>query len=97
MARNPCRRDEGQGFRWSSSELVAQSSVKLPKEISEIEKGLRITYDMYTDAAQMVRPGAYELEIFGKGAGIALAAGGNLAFPPIVTITARFPQPVFRK
>ncbi len=69
--------------------VVAQRSVKSPEEISEIEKALRITYDMYKAAAQMVKPGAYEREILGKKEGIALAAGGNLAFPPIVTINGQ--------
>jgi len=69
--------------------VVAQRSVKSPEEISEIEKALRITYDMYKAAAQMVKPGAYEREILGKKEGIALAAGGNQAFPPIVTINGQ--------
>ncbi len=69
--------------------VVTQRSVKSPEEISEIEKALRITHDMYKAAARMVKPGAYERDILGKKEGIALAAGGNLAFPPIVTINGQ--------
>ncbi len=66
--------------------VIAQRSLKDPDEIKEIEAALTVTAAMYREAMAMAQPGAYEREIAGRIEGIALAGGGQLAFPAIVTI-----------
>jgi len=66
--------------------VIAQRSLKNQEEIKEIEAALTITAVMYREAMAMAQPGVYEREIAGRIEGIALAGGGQLAFPAIVTI-----------
>jgi Xaa-Pro aminopeptidase len=66
--------------------VVAQRSLKGPEEVKEIEAALAVSADMYREAMAMAHPGVYEREIAGRIEGIALAGGGQLAFPAIVTI-----------
>ena len=66
--------------------VIAQRSLKNQEEIKEIEAALSVTAAMYSQAMAMARPGVYEREIAGRIEGIALAGGGQLAFPAIVTI-----------
>ncbi|TFG97940.1 MAG: aminopeptidase P family protein, partial [Calditrichales bacterium] len=66
--------------------VIRQRSVKSAEEIVEIEKAHAITYDMHTTAMRMARPGMMEQEIAGIIEGIALSAGGQAAFPVIVSV-----------
>jgi len=66
--------------------VVAQRSIKAPEEIGEIEKAVTITYEMQTYAMKMTRPGMAEREIAGAIHGVALAHGGELAFPIIFSV-----------
>jgi Xaa-Pro aminopeptidase len=66
--------------------VIAQRSLKDSKEIKEIEAALAVSAAMYREAMAMAQPGVYEREIAGRIEGIALAGGGQLAFPAIVTI-----------
>ena len=66
--------------------MVAQRSLKSPDEIKEIEAALTVSAAMYREAMAMAQPGVYEREIAGRIEGIALAGGGQLAFPAIVTM-----------
>ena len=66
--------------------MVAQRSLKSPEEINEIEAALAVSAVMYREAMAMAQPGIYEREIAGRIEGIALAGGGQLAFPAIVTV-----------
>lgn len=66
--------------------VVAQRAVKAPEEIAEIEKAINITYEMQTQAMKMSRAGMVEAEVAGAMHGIALARGGDLAFPIIFSI-----------
>jgi Xaa-Pro aminopeptidase len=66
--------------------VAAQRSLKAPEEIVEIEKACNITYEMQTYAMKMTRAGMVEREIAGAMHGIALARGGDLAFPIIFSI-----------
>jgi Xaa-Pro aminopeptidase len=66
--------------------VVAQRSIKAPEEIAEIEKALDITYEMQIHAMRATRAGMVERDIAGAMHGIALARGGNLAFPIIFSI-----------
>ncbi len=65
--------------------IIDQRSVKIDEEIAEIEKAHAITYRMHTTAMQMVEAGIYERDIAGTIEGIALAEGGNVAFPVILS------------
>lgn len=66
--------------------VIAQRSLKSQEEIKEIEGALTVTAAMYREAMAMAQPGVYEREIAGRIEGIALAGGGQLAFPAIVTV-----------
>ncbi len=66
--------------------VVAQRALKNPDEIKEIEAALAVSAAMYREAMAMAQPGIYEREIAGWIEGIALAGGGQLAFPAIVTV-----------
>jgi Xaa-Pro aminopeptidase len=66
--------------------VVAMRSIKSKEEIAEIERTMIVTAAMYREAMAMARPGIFERDIAGKIEGIALASGGQLAFPAIVTI-----------
>jgi Xaa-Pro aminopeptidase len=66
--------------------VVSQRAFKAPEEIDEIEKAINITWEMQTYAMRSARAGMVEAEIAGGMHGIALARGGNLAFPIIFSI-----------
>ncbi len=66
--------------------IVGQRSIKSREEIEEIQKGVNVTVDMQLRAAQLAREGISETEIAGIIQGMALSAGGHLAFPTILTV-----------
>jgi Xaa-Pro aminopeptidase len=66
--------------------VIALRSVKGREEIAEIEGAMVTTAAMYREAMAMTRPGLFERDIAGRIEGIALAGGGQLAFPAIVTV-----------
>jgi Xaa-Pro aminopeptidase len=66
--------------------VVDQRNYKSPEEIEEIEKAVNTSVDMHVEAMKMVRPGMSEAAVAGRVQEIAIAAGGNLAFPTIATI-----------
>ncbi|MBS4013600.1 MAG: aminopeptidase P family protein [Bacteroidetes bacterium] len=66
--------------------VVELRSVKGPEEIAELEKVMETAYEMHTTAMKMAKPGIYEREISGAVEGIALAKGGMLSFPIILTV-----------
>jgi Xaa-Pro aminopeptidase len=66
--------------------IIAQRSIKGPEELEQIELALATTCHMHTRAMKMAKAGLYEREIAGEIEGVALSAGGNLAFPVIMTI-----------
>jgi Xaa-Pro aminopeptidase len=65
--------------------VIEQRSVKIQEEIDEIEKAHAITHEMHTTAMRMARAGIYENDIAGTIEGIALAAGGHVSFPVILS------------
>lgn len=69
--------------------VISMRSVKDDLEIAEIEKALATAYLMHTTAMKMARPGVYEREIAGAIEGIALAQGGPVSFPVILTINGQ--------
>ncbi len=66
--------------------IVAQRSVKSAEEIIEIEKGVATTVLMQKRAMELTRPGIAENVIAGELQAIAIAGGGNLSFPTILTV-----------
>jgi len=65
--------------------VIGQRSVKTEEELKEIENAHSITHDMHVTAMRMAKPGIYECDIAGVIEGIALAAGGHVAFPVILS------------
>ena len=76
--------------KYASKELikavVALRSIKSDAEINEIEKALAISYETYTAAMKMIKPGMYEREIVGKMEGIVGSYGSHYSFPTILSI-----------
>jgi Xaa-Pro aminopeptidase len=69
--------------------VVALRSVKSAAEVSEIEKGVNTTNAMQLAAARGAREGMTEAALAGVLHGIAVSAGGNLAFPTILTVNGQ--------
>ncbi|WP_207436097.1 aminopeptidase P family protein [Sabulibacter ruber] len=69
--------------------IVAQRSIKTPEEVVEIEKGINTTGEMLRTAALTARAGMTEAELAGQLQAIAIKAGGNLAFPTILTVNGQ--------
>jgi Xaa-Pro aminopeptidase len=74
----------------SSKELinvvVSQREIKSNDEILEMEKAIDWTVEMHVEAMKFVRPGMTEHEVAARVTEIALAKGGQLAFPVISTV-----------
>ncbi|MCK9204258.1 MAG: aminopeptidase P family protein [Bacteroidales bacterium] len=62
---------------------------KEAREISEIEKMVDVAYQMHTTAMKMAKPGIVEQEISGIIEGIAIAFGGAVSFPVILSINGQ--------
>lgn len=69
--------------------VVAQVSIKSEEEIAEIEKAVLITGAMHLAAMRRAKAGMLEAELAGIVEGIAVAAGGQMSFPAIVTINGQ--------
>jgi len=69
--------------------VVDLRSVKDQFEIAEIEKAVDTAYLMHTTAMKMAKPGVSEQEIAGTIEGIALANGGPVSFPVILSINGQ--------
>jgi Xaa-Pro aminopeptidase len=65
--------------------IVALRSIKEAVEIQEIEKACATGYRMHVEAIRMAMPGVWEQTIAGRIEGIALADGGMLSFPVILS------------
>lgn len=69
--------------------IVKQRSVKDQYEIAEIEKAIDAAYLMHTTAMKMAQPGTWEQKIAGTIEGIALANGGPVSFPIILSMNGQ--------
>ncbi|MFO8055018.1 MAG: aminopeptidase P family protein [Bacteroidales bacterium] len=69
--------------------VVSQRSVKDIHEIEELDQAANVGHKMHTTAMRMAKPGMYEREISGKLEGIALAHGGMISFPVILTVNGQ--------
>ena len=70
--------------------VVRQRSIKSAEEITEIEKAVNITAKMHLHAIQYAVPGRSEKEIAGELQAIAIAGGGNISFPIILTKNGQY-------
>ncbi len=66
--------------------IVTMRSVKEDAEIRELERAIDVAYIMHTTGMKMAKPGVIEQEIAGAIEGIALAHGGPVSFPVILSI-----------
>lgn len=66
--------------------IVAQRSIKSEQEIQEIEKAITISTLMQLKAQEIARPGVTENAVAAQLQAIAIANGGQLSFPSILTV-----------
>ncbi len=69
--------------------IVEQRSIKSGEEIEEITKAVNTTVRMQLAAITMAQEGMTEAQIAGSIHNIAIAEGGNLSFPSILTINGQ--------
>jgi Xaa-Pro aminopeptidase len=69
--------------------VVNLRNYKSPEELIEIRKAVDVSVDMHIAAMRMAKPGVMESEIAGVVQSIAVAAGGQIAFPVIATINGQ--------
>jgi len=69
--------------------VVKMRMVKEPQEIEQIETAIGACYQMHTYVMKHARAGMLECELSGAIEGIALANGGHIAFPVILTINGQ--------
>lgn len=65
--------------------VVAQRSVKSEEEIAELDRAVNISNRMHMAAMEAARPGMKEYELVGKVRDAAIAGGGDIAYPVILT------------
>lgn len=70
--------------------VVAQRSIKSPEEVEELHKAVNITAAMHRHAIQNTKHGVTEKQIAGELQAIAVAGGGNIAFPIILTKNGQY-------
>ncbi len=74
----------------SSVELIKACvdirSVKEPGEIAELERHMKVAYEMHTTAMKMAHPGVTEQKITGVLEGISMSGGGMVSFPIICSV-----------
>ena len=69
--------------------VVSLCSIKGPEEVAEMEKAINITRAMHLAAMRAARPGIKEAQLAGIVEGIALASGGQLSYPAILTVNGQ--------
>ncbi|SFG15015.1 aminopeptidase P family protein [Salegentibacter agarivorans] len=70
--------------------VIAQRSIKSPEEIKELHKAVNITAAMHRHAIRNTRDGVSEKQIAGELQAIAIAGGGNISFPIILTKNGQY-------
>ncbi len=69
--------------------VVAQRAVKGPEEIVEMEKAVNTSRAMHVAAMRAATPGMIEAELTGLVHGKAIADGGELAYPVILSVNGQ--------
>ncbi|MGB3775828.1 MAG: aminopeptidase P N-terminal domain-containing protein, partial [Leeuwenhoekiella sp.] len=70
--------------------VIAQRSIKSSEEVQELHKAVNITAAMHRHAIQNTKHGVTEKQIAGELQAIAIAGGGNIAFPIILTKNGQY-------
>ena len=70
--------------------IVGQRSIKSSEEIVELDKAVNITAKMHKLAVEITRPGMTENQIAARLQAVAVAEGGNIAFPIILTKNGQY-------
>jgi len=70
--------------------VIAQRSIKSAEEIKEIHKAVNITAAMHRHAIKWTKHGVTEKQIAGELQAIAIAGGGNISFPIILTKNGQY-------
>lgn len=66
--------------------IVSQREIKAPNEISEIEKALDISWEMYQQLIRKMKPGLGECEMVGVLESIVAAKKSRFSFPLILSV-----------
>ncbi len=69
--------------------VVNQRNYKSTEEVTEIEKAVDISVDMHVAAMKFARAGMKESELAAAAQQVAVAAGGQISFPIIMTINGQ--------
>jgi Xaa-Pro aminopeptidase len=69
--------------------VVEQRSIKTAEEVRQIEEAVGTTVDMHLAAIRGARDGLTEAQLASGLQAIAIAAGGNLSFPTILTVNGQ--------
>jgi Xaa-Pro aminopeptidase len=69
--------------------VVDLRNIKSDDEVKEIEKAVDVSVDMHVAAMKMARPGMKESELAAAVQQVAVAAGGQISFPIIMTINGQ--------
>ena len=69
--------------------IVSLRSYKSDEEVAEMERAVNVTGAMHVAAMKEARPGKIEAELAGLVEGLAVANGGNLAYPVILTVNGQ--------
>ena len=69
--------------------VVSQREFKTGEELEQIDQAVNVSVDMHVAAMKFARPGMSEAEVAAEIHKVALAAGGNIAFPIIATINGQ--------
>nr|WP_319511236.1 aminopeptidase P family protein [uncultured Draconibacterium sp.] len=65
--------------------VVSQREIKSAEEIEQLHQAVNVSVDMHVAAMKFARPGMTEAQVAAEIHKVALAAGGNIAFPIIAT------------
>tara|TARA_R100000935_G_scaffold55597_1_gene85707 strand:- start:716 stop:2104 length:1389 start_codon:yes stop_codon:yes gene_type:complete len=70
--------------------VISQRSIKSEEEIKELHKAVNITANMHRYAIKNTKRGVTEKQIAGELQAIAIAGGGNISFPIILTKNGQY-------
>lgn len=70
--------------------IIRQRAIKTSEEVQQIEMAVNTTIDMQLKAMELAAAGLTETEIAGRLQAVAIAAGGNISFPVILTTNGQF-------
>ena len=69
--------------------VVSQREIKDEEEIKELHHAVDVSVDMHVAAMKVAKPGMTEAQVTAEIHKVALAAGGDIAFPIIATINGQ--------